>query len=378
MPIRMCRVCGHALFEEPLSRYRNMPRAAQHFPDAQSLEHDTGEDLEVCQCAGCGLVQLSNDPVSYYREVIRATGFSEDMTDYRIQQLGRFAADHALAGKRIIEIGCGRGEYLDVLRKVGMDAHGLEYAQASVEHCVEKGLDVSQGFVDSPTYQLRGGPFDAFCIFSCLEHLPDCNAALQGIRANITANGVGLIEVPNFDMILRENLFAEFINDHLCYFTKETLCTTLRLNGFEVLSCQEVWHDYILSAVVRPREPLDLIRFHNTQLDLQRDIHRYIGQFRSGRIAVWGAGHQALAVLALMDMASKITYVVDSATFKQGKYTPATHLPIVPPKTLETDPVDGIIVMAASYSEEVVRTIRQDYDTSMKVAVLGNNGLEVL
>ena len=47
-----------------------MPKAAQNMPDPYSVYLDRGVDLEVCQCSGCGLVQLNNEPVSYYKEVI--------------------------------------------------------------------------------------------------------------------------------------------------------------------------------------------------------------------------------------------------------------------------------------------------------------------
>ena len=77
MAVRTCRVCGRDFFREPLLRYQNMPKAAQKFPDEAALTGETGVDLEVCQCTGCGLVQLSNDPVPYYREVIRATAVSD-------------------------------------------------------------------------------------------------------------------------------------------------------------------------------------------------------------------------------------------------------------------------------------------------------------
>ncbi len=63
MAIRACRVCGRELFRGPLLRYENMPKAAQNFPAAADLADETGLDLEVCQCMGCGLVQLSGEPV---------------------------------------------------------------------------------------------------------------------------------------------------------------------------------------------------------------------------------------------------------------------------------------------------------------------------
>ena len=74
MPVSQCRLCGRAFLGKPLLRYENMPQAAQFLPDADALANERGVALEVRQCSGCGLVQLSNDPVPYYREVIRAAG----------------------------------------------------------------------------------------------------------------------------------------------------------------------------------------------------------------------------------------------------------------------------------------------------------------
>src|SRR5205823_4435007 len=134
--------------------------------------------------------------------------------------------------------------------------------------------------------------------------------------------------------------------DHLLYFTRETLATTLSLAGFEVLEQTEVWHEYILSATVRKRAPHDLSALGETRLAMQRELDEYVRRFPEKRVAIWGAGHQALALIALMNLGGAIRYVVDSAPFKQGRFTPATHLPIVPPDTLRTDPVSAVIVMA--------------------------------
>ena len=82
MAIDRCRVCGNVFFKEPLLRYEDMPKAAQFLPDAESLQSDKGIILEVVQCSRCGLVQLSSDPVPYYKEVIRAAAFSEEMKDF--------------------------------------------------------------------------------------------------------------------------------------------------------------------------------------------------------------------------------------------------------------------------------------------------------
>lgn len=378
MEINKCRVCGKEFFEKPLLRYQNMPKAAQFFPDAESLKCDEGVNLEVCQCSGCGLVQLSNDPVPYYKEVIRAAAFSEGMKAFRRKQFGSFIKNFFLKRKKVVEIGCGCGEYLDLMKQSGVDAYGLEYSDDAVKKCIKKDLKVSKGFVENSDYRLNDAPFDAFYILNFLEHLPDPNSTLRGIYNNLAVDAVGLVEVPNFDMILRNKLFSEFTVDHLFYFTKETLNSTLALNGFEIIECNEEWYNYIISAVVKKRGKLSISHFYKYQTKLKDEIEKYIRRFKHKKVAIWGAGHQALAIISLIGLADKIRYVIDSASFKQGKYTPATHLHIVSPEELDTDPVDAIIVMAASYSDEVANIIRQRFDSNISIAILRDFGLEVV
>jgi hypothetical protein len=177
-------------------------------------------------------------------------------------------------------------------------------------------------------------------------------------------------------MVIRNRLYSEFIADHLMYFTAGTLETTLALNGFEVLECREARDAYVLSALVRKREALDLGAFREHQARVEGEISSFLDRHPPRSVAVWGAGHQALAILAMAGLAGRIRYVVDSAPFKQGRYTPATHLPVVAPEALRTDPVEAVLVMAASYSDEVAGLLRRDFDPGLKVSILREHGLE--
>ena len=82
--------------------------------------------------------------------------------------------------------------------------------------------------------------------------------------------------------------------------------------------------------------------------------------------------------MSMMDLGEKVKYVVDSAKFKQGKYTPATHIKIVGPEMLESEPVDAVIVMAASYSDEVAGIIRRRHGNKLRIAILRDYGLELI
>ena len=71
-----------------------------------------------------------------------------------------------------------------------------------------------------------------------------------------------------------------------------------------------------------------------------------------------GAGHQALTMLSLIGISSKIRGIVDSAPFKQGKFTPATHLPIYSPEVLNKFQIKAVIVMVGPYSQEVIKILK--------------------
>ena len=375
--IKNCRVCGHDFFSKPLLQYANMPKAAQFFPGKESLKDEKGINLKIYQCSGCGLVQLDSKPVTYYKDVIRAVSISQEIKEFRAEQFKKFVNKYSLKTRKILEIGCGRGEHLFIMQKFVKNTYGIEHAEASVKYCVKQGLNVSKEFLAKSSQKLLNAPFDSFFIMNFLEHLPSPNATLTGMYNNLSDEGIGLVEVPNFDMILRNNLFSEFIPDHLLYFTQNTLTKLLSLNGFDVVECNEERYDYIISAVVRKTKKLDLSRFYAHQEKLKKDLNSYINRFENKKVAIWGAGHQALAVIAMTNIAKKIKYVVDSAPFKQNKYTPATHIPIVAPEMLLTDKVDALIVMAAGYSDEVAGIIKRKYD-NIQIAVLRDFGLEII
>ena len=148
------------------------------------------------------------------------------------------------------------------------------------------------------------------------------------------------------------------------------------INHFEAIKLSEIFHNYIISAVVKKSGKLDLSHFHKHQTKITKDIKEYLKRFKNRKVAIWGAGHQALAIIALINLADKIKYVVDSAKFKQNKFTPATHIPIVSPDKLNSDPVDAIIIMAAGYSDEVAGIVRRKYDKKINIAILRDFGLQ--
>ena len=142
------------------------------------------------------------------------------------------------------------------------------------------------------------------------------------------------------------------------------------------MSCESIWHNYILSAVVRKRIKTDLEFFEGFRSQVRQDLDLFIEKFPANKVAIWGAGHQALATISLTKIEKNIRYIVDSAIFKQGKYSPASHIKIVSEEELTKDPVDALIIMAGSYSKEIIKIMNLKYPL-VELAVLREFGLEI-
>ncbi len=370
---KICRCCGAEIKDNPILSYSDMPGMAQNFPDETELERDHGVDLDLYQCPYCGMIQIVDEPVPYYKDVIRASAVSDEMKVYRRTYFKDFVDKYHLQGKKVIEIGSGKGEFLSLMNEAGVEGYGVEHCQENVEACTEKGLNVQQGYMDCVGTLLENVPFEGFFIMNFLEHAPNPNDFLKAIYENLAEGAIGLVEVPNTDFILENLMFSEFITDHLLYFTENTLRILLEKNGFEVLECNVVWHNYCLAAIVRKKKILKLGQFYERQDKITKEIQSFVNRY--DRVAVWGAGHQALAVIALTGIKDQIRFVVDSASFKQNRYTPGTHLKIVAPEQIKKEKIDAVLVMAASYSDEVAQIIADQYP-DVKIAILREEQVE--
>lgn len=371
-----CRWCHGLLEAKALFELSEVPQGAQALPTADELTHDQSVTLLLHRCADCGLVQMVGEPVAYYRDVVRANAFSDAMGAFRREQLSAWVRSHRLEGAKILEVGCGRGEFLGLLKQAGAVPVGTEHDGRSVTYAREAGFDVHPIYLGDKTLD-SSEQFPAWASFNFMEHWPDPRVVLRNLRSSLSTEAVGLVEVPNFDMMLRERMLTEFIPDHIFYFSHDTLRRSLEMAGFEVISVDTIWQGYILSAQVRNRPQMVISGFETALNKLRDQLHSFANQHAHQGVAVWGAGHQALTTLALCDMGRKVRFVVDSAPFKQGKFTPVTHLRIKEPAAIIQEKVGAVLVMAAGYSAEVVEILRRDFDSALTVGVVTANGLEL-
>ena len=250
--MKHCIACGHSLPETALFTLKQAPASAQDIPDRENVEEDQGVDLPLYQCSCCGLVQFDCQPVSYYRDVIRAGGYSTTMTELRRKQYRHLIDTWHLNRKKFIEVGCGRGEFLKVLTEFPVEVYGMEHREALVEEAVKAGLSVWREFPETADQQFQNGPFDVFLSFNFLEHQPEPGVMLEAIYHNLSEGGMGLVTVPALEYILEQGSYYELIRDHLAYYSFETLRALLEKYGFAVLEEEMINRDTI-SMIVKKK-----------------------------------------------------------------------------------------------------------------------------
>lgn len=364
-----CRICGAALSKPVM--LNNLPAVAQNLPTFETLADDKGVGLSIYCCPYCGVVQLDCEPVPYYREVIRTSAVSDELRKYKTKQFREFVGKYNLFGKRVIEIGCGDGVFLDMLKECGVDVYGTEYSPELFAKCKSDGFNVFNIYADSPETKISNFKFDAFLILNFLEHFPDPVSALRGIFNNLSDSAVGIVEVPNLDMILQKQIYSEIMRDHLFYYTADSLTNLLSLCGFDVMERDSVWHDYVLTMIVRKRKPVAFEGIADYRRDAGEQIQKVLEEYDG--VSVWGASHQALFLLTCVSDPAKLRYILDSAPMKQGKYSPVSHVPIIaPPDVIDTD---AVIVLAGGYTDEIVAILHKRYGYEGKIFRFEGNRL---
>jgi 2-polyprenyl-3-methyl-5-hydroxy-6-metoxy-1,4-benzoquinol methylase len=353
----LCRLCKNKINSESVLSMNPFPKAAQYYPEQDEFNGDSGITLEVYRCPYCDLLQLCSEPVNYYKEVITAASFSKEARSARVQEFTEFVNSFGLNGKSAIEIGSGKGSMINVLKDAGLDASGLEYSRESVDHAKKYGHKIIHGYL-SELGNEYDKKFDAFISINYIEHQPDTMEFIRSLYRITKADAVGYVTAPNVSYLLKTNTLYEFVADHLVYFTEETMQRAFETNGFDVIKSVIINNENDIALTVKKRNQIPIEGIESVD-KLIGQLSKFIKQnILSGKkIAIWGAGHRTLALLSLAKI-DNISFIVDSADFKQGKYSPVMHTPIVSPSVLEDSDIDIVIVMVPGiYPDEVVNTI---------------------
>ena len=379
-----CIVCGAPLFEEPLYVCKNMPESSQNLLTGNDLKQGKGKkvDFDLCQCSGCGLVQFNCEPVPYYRDSTRAGERCAALIELRRVQYKHLIETYGLQGGKILEVGAGKGGFLKTLKEMveyQIHEYGIENNPEFVRIANEvEGVNVRQGFIDTPNAQIDGAPFDAFVSFAFPARLIEPNEMLRGVYNNLKDGAVGLVMVPSLEHLLEPGGFYDITSDHIAYYSENTLRFLLQKNGFDVIEQGKVSKIYIY-AIVRKRLPHNIQSIWSDVEPLAQQVRDFVAEATEDgkKIAVWCAGHFAFTVLSVAQIGDHVSYIIDNAKFKQGFFAPASYVPIVGAEHFQEEPVDTILILGPIYIDEIIDEIRTKCSKDIRIAAMDKNGLQI-
>jgi 2-polyprenyl-3-methyl-5-hydroxy-6-metoxy-1,4-benzoquinol methylase len=149
---------------------------------------------------------------------------------------GRYNHVPVEPGKRYLDIGCGSGELVAAMARLGMEAEGVEPSLEAVEVARRAGLKVHCGMLHDANYVASS--FDTLSMFHVLEHVPKPGEVLGECRRILKPGGMLVIGVPNFDSltfaIVKRYWIGLQLPTHFHHFTATSLADAAARAGLEV------------------------------------------------------------------------------------------------------------------------------------------------
>jgi SAM-dependent methyltransferase len=356
---------------------RNIPvHSVLLMPTRERALNYPRRDLQLGFCTQCGFIgnTIFDSTVHEYSTSCEETqGFSPTFNAFARGLAKRWVEQYHLQGKSVLEIGCGKGEFLVLLVELGM-AKGIGIDPAFVPERlntpVASRLEFIQDLYSEKYSHLQA---DVICCRHTLEHIAPTGNFMRMIRHTIgnRPDTLVLFELPDAYRVLKEAAFWDIYYEHCSYFTTGSLARLFRQTGFDLLELDVEYDDqYIVIAgkpTVLPARPLlpgenDLVavtevvaqfpaRFSKLKDRWLDTINGLRGEGK--KLIVWGGGSKAVSFLTTLGLKDQIDYVVDINPHKHGKFIPGTGHAVRSPDTLKEYQPDGIILMNPIYEQEV-------------------------
>jgi SAM-dependent methyltransferase len=310
--------------------------------------------LALMQCGHCGFVfnaafnaGLMHYDINYQNEQNHSNYFK-----LYLQEILNVIEKVDLKDKKILEIGCGKGFFLEMLRRRGYDVWGIDPTYEGSDPKIIKDY-YSEKYKDLNP--------DFLILRHTLEHIDTPAKFLQSIRSLVRPEAKIFIEVPDFDWIVRKHAFWDLHFEHCNYFTIDSLSNLFDSCESGLLFGDQYMYVLGVCGSIRQTVPkLNIPDYSNLSKNFEQSLIRYknlISEHPS--LALWGAGAKGSTFSNLLDTERKyIRYIIDINPKKQYQFLGGTGHAISPPERLEKEPVETIFVMNENYLHEIAGIVK--------------------
>lgn len=337
--------------------------------------------VRLAFCKICGFItNAAFDPSvqDYSASYEEVQGFSPRFQEFTESLAWCLIEKYDLRGKDILEIGCGRGDFLALICQLGGN-RGIGIDPCLCEGQIGGALGGDISFIKdyySEGYAHLAGDF-VICRHT-LEHIQPVGEFIRLLRRTLAGRPetVVFFEVPDMRRIIRQAAFWDIYYEHCSYFTCGSLARLFRMMGFEVLGLALDYEDQYILIECRPSQtnsatPLELeeqpaeltqavMEFQTRYADNYSYWKRILGFARQQgqRVVIWGSGSKAGALLKALGLEDVVEYVVNINHYQHGRYVVGTGQQMVSPEFLRHYQPDFVINMNPVYHDEIAQTLQ--------------------
>jgi SAM-dependent methyltransferase len=341
-------------------------------------------DIALAFCQSCGFIfnaAFDESLLEYSERYDPTQAFSGTFNRWHLKLAESLVERYGLQGKRIIEIGCGKGEFLTMLCELGANS-GVGFDPAVDPERTRPPKTGEAKFVQdfySEKYAKEKGDF--VCCKMTLEHIAPTSDFVGTVRRAVgdDPETVVFFQVPDVLRILEERAVWDIYYEHCNYFSAGSLARLFRSAGFSVQAVGRDYDDQYLMIDCRPSagDPPETPLVEEQDLDeLRRLVNDFserlpstldawrgrIRDFRheGKRVVIWGAGSKGVAFLTTLGLGeSDVEFAVDINPHRHDQFMATTGQEIIGPERLTRDTPDVVIVMNPIYKEEIEVDLRK-------------------
>ena len=394
----LCRVPSTGLF---LTRHRvsvHQNLVVDSPEAARALREGT---LELHVCESCGFVfNAAFDPAvlqygaAYDNTQTCSIAFREHMEE----RADRIVRDRGIHDATIVEVGCGKGDFLTLLAQRDSGNRGVGYDPSYVgpATALDGRIRFERRFYDAASAAVEA---DAVVCRHVIEHVPRPVELLRTIRETLhRGNALVFFETPCVEWILRNEVVWDFFYEHCSYFSASSLTHAFALAGFDVDVVNQVFGGQYLwiegrKSACGPGEArsgrarasgggapralkkddkgkkhdgahiADLAQHYAArEAAVVNELRARIRELAfTGPVAIWGAAAKGTTLANLVDPdATLLACIIDINPNKQGKFLPGSGHPIVGPRDAKARGVRTALVTNLNYFEETARIVRDE------------------
>ena len=337
------------------------------------------KNIELGFCNHCGFIfnRLFDTSIDYFSAGYEdQQAFSRTFMEYLKRISEGLIEKYDLKDKTIIEIGCGKGDFLNQLVQInGGKGIGIDPAY-EVGRQNNPNLKFYKQF-----YAFEHGkiPAELICCRHTLEHIHQTEEFLQLIRDSLgeRTDPVIFFEIPQIKRILEIRAFWDIYYEHCTYYSPGALARVFRKTGYEILDLRLDYNDQYLLIEARPSskksdktfEIEESVKQLKTQVaEFKEKIKEELLGWRQtliklkerrNRTVVWGGGSKSVGFLVNFADLDLIQYVVDVNPHLEGNYIPGIGKMYVQPKFLKEYRPEAVIIMNGIYKDEITKSLHE-------------------